>query len=340
VHVYAVLQVALKASQKQLAALMGGKPPAAAQASLAATATQPAMLKAQSTQTEPSKASETTSAAAAGVQGGSHGSNRAPSPAGSTTSTRSGDAPGDAPGDASLRKKLHQLQGALQQATADYGLLLKELGAIRTEVAHHQAAASAASATEQQLRQQLADLRQQLQLQAAPDAAASVGPTAAMPMPTNASHKQQQQQVPLEEDVRGPALDDRRSERDCMSPASGFAAAVDPQHWYDPLGSTMGKQALMEAGLGSRPLSPYTTHGGDILQRRGTAAAGALGLRSGSASPGSEELPMGKSSAGRASMAGDVARRPAGLSSSRLAAVRHGGRQRSPERCLPPTGYR
>lgn len=365
-HVHAVPQVALKASQKQLAALAGDKPPAA-QVSLAATA--PPMLKAQSTQTEASTASE--DAAATGVQrGGRSSSYRAASPAGSTGGS---DTPGDAPaGDAALRKKLHQLQGALQQATADYALLLKELTAIRTEVAHHQAAANAASATEQQLRQQLAELRQQLQAGSGsattwePSAAgpqdrallecgATGTPTRAGPagsgaparlatagsgVPAGASHKQQQQQKQQElaEDGRGAGQDDKQGERDCASPAVWSTVAGD--HWYDPLGSTMGKQALLEAGLGSRPLSPYTTQGGEMLQQRGTAAAGALGRQSGSTSPGSGELPMVKGFAGRLGVAGDVARRPAGLSSSRLAEVRHGGRQRSPERCLPPTGYR
>jgi hypothetical protein len=96
-------QVALKAAQKQLASL-----------------------------NQPGKAADT-----AAPQSSANGSSSRPG-----TSATNGSSNGRSNGSSSdplMQQKLSELEGALRQATSDYALILRELGAMRAEGASRQA---------------------------------------------------------------------------------------------------------------------------------------------------------------------------------------------------------
>jgi len=106
-------QVALKAAHKQLAALQ------AQLADLRAAAT-----KSGSMPTEPNN------------NGSSCGASSRPVTAGGSS--------GSSDGGLLMQQKLSELEGALRQATSDYALILRELGAMRAEGAARQAGLEAA----------------------------------------------------------------------------------------------------------------------------------------------------------------------------------------------------
>lgn len=110
-------QVALKAAHKQLAALQ------AQLADLRAAAAKPSGSS-SSMPNEPSN------------NGSSCGVSSRPGTAGGSS--------GSSDGGLLMQQKLSELEGALRQATSDYALILRELGAMRAEGASRQAGLDAA----------------------------------------------------------------------------------------------------------------------------------------------------------------------------------------------------